>query len=377
MGAPHPYQIYYYPAPAPSNDNGVRQQLQVESKLDLRKPDPFTGRDRTKWRAFLIECMTTFHAKPNTYATDHAKITFAASYFSGIAQNHYASLLEHHPHHQALTSWDFFVREFGNMFGISNMEIFAEQSMRALMMNDRDHFTAHIVRFEEYAFLSQWNYAALQSQLYQSLPKRIKDALRTIPRPPHYLDLRALCLQIDARYWEDEMENRRSYARPLPPTPSAPRDYPHSSTRPASTPYQTRAQAQQPRTNNPTAPVRAQPSTPTPRNPPQSTNYQRPIDQRRTRSQTKRTYVSPVEMERRRRERLCFKCGSPDHMAPDCPDREVVVRAMFSINEDGQDFIESYEIEEEAIESEQDGAEPGDEEAEGNEAATSDQIGEA
>jgi hypothetical protein len=202
------HHVYYYPQQPPqNNDHELRNALTRESKIDLRKPDAFTGRDCLKWRPFLIECRVNFNAKPNTYATDHAKITFAASYLSGTAQSHYASLLEHDPGNPMLTNWDSFVREFGTMFSIVNMEIFAEQMIRSLTMGEHDNFATHIVKFEEYAFLCNWNYPALQAELQRLLLKHIKDILQTIPHPQHYQDLRALCLQIDTRFWEDELEN--------------------------------------------------------------------------------------------------------------------------------------------------------------------------
>jgi hypothetical protein len=293
----------------------------------------------------------TFNAKPNTYATDHAKITFAASYLAGIAQSHFASILEHDPRSLSLSNWDAFVSEFGGMFGIVNIEIYAEQFIRSMVMGERDNFATHIVRFEEYAFLCNWNYPALQSELYRSLPRRIKDILKTIPRPQHYLELRALCLQIDARYWEDEMENRRLFPRPLPPTPTQTRDHVAQTSRPAQGYNQSRPQPQNQtqRSNLFTSQPRATPQTSNMRNPPSaSTVAPRPIQTRDTRPPPPGGTINREELERRRREGLCFNCGSKDHFTRECREKRVMVRATFAIDDDGAEVVESYEVVEDA-----------------------------
>ena len=123
----------------------------------------------------------TFFAKPTTYQGDRERVVFAASYLVESAQNHYTSLLQYSPNHPALHSWDDFIREFGGMFGIANVQVEAEQSLRQLQMTDRDHFTNHIIKFEGHAYDSSWNYAALQSELYRSLPLRIKEVMKVIP----------------------------------------------------------------------------------------------------------------------------------------------------------------------------------------------------
>ena len=90
----------------------------------------------------------TFNAKPITYQGDREKVAFALSYLTDTAQSHYSMLLQHDPNNEALRSWDGFVREFGLMFGIVNVQVEAEQNLRNLQMHDRNHFATHIIRFE-------------------------------------------------------------------------------------------------------------------------------------------------------------------------------------------------------------------------------------
>ena len=111
----------------------------------------------------------TFFMKPTTFRDDHARVTFAASYLTDYAQAHYISLLQHQHQHLATLNWLEFVREFGNMFGIVNTRIEAKQNLWSLQMNDHDHFSQFVIRFEENSFESRWNDATLLSELNWAL----------------------------------------------------------------------------------------------------------------------------------------------------------------------------------------------------------------
>ncbi|KAG6811639.1 hypothetical protein H0H93_014302, partial [Arthromyces matolae] len=75
-----PWNNYYY-YNAGRNGNGtpnaggedLRNALAIEGKLDLRKPDAFSGKEPKKWKTFVTELLTTFQAKPYTYALDRWK----------------------------------------------------------------------------------------------------------------------------------------------------------------------------------------------------------------------------------------------------------------------------------------------------------------
>ncbi|KAG5335721.1 hypothetical protein C0989_000557 [Termitomyces sp. Mn162] len=64
------YYYYYNAGPPPQTQNSqdnTRDALAQEGKLDIQKPEPFTGRDPQKWRIFLTQCLTMFQAKPITF----------------------------------------------------------------------------------------------------------------------------------------------------------------------------------------------------------------------------------------------------------------------------------------------------------------------
>ena len=66
------------------------------------------------------------------------------------------------------------------MFGVVNMQVEVDQNLWMLQMHEPDRFSNHIICFETFAFESNWNSAALESELYHSLPMHIKEAMKVI-----------------------------------------------------------------------------------------------------------------------------------------------------------------------------------------------------
>jgi len=313
------------PRSPPREDDGIRLALTREAKIDVRRPDPFTGKDRKKWKPFITECLLTFNAKPFTYEGDREKVAFASSYLTETAQSHFTSILQHNPHHPTLTQWEVFAREFGGMFGVANVQIEAEQALRAIHMDTRDRFSNHVTRFEEHAFETGWNHTALQSELYRSLPTRLKEVMKGIPRPTSYQELRGLAMQLDQRHWEYEAETRRfppcfqtSFTRPPPAAPRSPQPTPAPAPRP---------QRAAPRPSGPN------PGPPQP--PPRTSANEAPR-------------ISNEEWERRRANRLCLRCGEAGHFSNKCPTYPPALgRATFIIEGEDGEIEEHYEMEEE------------------------------
>jgi hypothetical protein len=51
----------------------------------VHEPDPFDGSDTCKLQPFLVQCQLNFHDRPDTFASDEAKVTFVLSYLKGTA----------------------------------------------------------------------------------------------------------------------------------------------------------------------------------------------------------------------------------------------------------------------------------------------------
>ncbi|KAG5726826.1 hypothetical protein E4T56_gene591 [Termitomyces sp. T112] len=64
-----------------------------------------------------------------------------------------------------------------------------------------------IVRFEQEAYETGWNYNAFQFALHRALPQQIKDVLCLAPKQTTYNGYKALVTQVNQHYWEDRSEN--------------------------------------------------------------------------------------------------------------------------------------------------------------------------
>jgi len=64
--------------PAPNtNSRGTKARI----------PDTFSGTEPNKLNNFLFQCKLYFHANPAQFDTDIAKINFAMTYLTGVAQD--------------------------------------------------------------------------------------------------------------------------------------------------------------------------------------------------------------------------------------------------------------------------------------------------
>ncbi|KAG6893590.1 hypothetical protein C0992_009412 [Termitomyces sp. T32_za158] len=209
QGGPGNHYHYYYNAGGPArnkNDHGaeVRKALAREGRLDIQKPEMFSGYNPWKWRTFLVQCLNTFQGKAHTYASDWARVVFASSYLQGIALDHYTALLHYNPCHPLFSDWQAVVQEFSEKFGIYNTVAEAENNLVNLKMAPDECFTTFLVQFEKEAYKTSWNYHALRYQLSKALPERIHNVLRIAPKQTIFEGLKHLVTQIDQHHWEDQ-----------------------------------------------------------------------------------------------------------------------------------------------------------------------------
>ncbi|KAG6905293.1 hypothetical protein DXG01_003647 [Tephrocybe rancida] len=191
-----------------------RDILNIESKLDLQKPEPFMGHDPKKWKTYVTECVMTFSAKPLTYVQPYLRVAFAASYLKEVALNHYTTHLTYNPNHHMFTDWEAFLYEFSTEFGIPNTQAEAENTLTRLTMKDWERFSMFIICFEQEAFETSWNERSLCFHLKRSLPKWILDLVAITPAQENYEPFKDLVSQIDHRYWEEHLDNPEAYRPP-------------------------------------------------------------------------------------------------------------------------------------------------------------------
>ena len=157
----------------------------------------------------------------------------------------------------------------------------------------------------------------------------IKEAMKVILQPSTYQELWDLATQIDQRHWEYESETRwtqihTNLTNPCPLIQQS--GYKN---------FQTTLWPPPTTGNNPPMP---RPVTGTPATLSQPTNQPQQLNNP--------SYVplSDEEWEWWCKENLCLRCGKPGHFSAACPDRWVVRRAIFTLDEGEGDLQEGYEI---------------------------------
>ncbi|KAG5349576.1 hypothetical protein C0989_002998 [Termitomyces sp. Mn162] len=123
-----------------------------------------------------------FQAKPITFQLESSQVAFAASYLQGITFNHYTALLQFDLSNSILSNWLAFTWEFSSKFGVFDTVV-------------------------EEAYKTEWNYNAFHFTLHHALPQWIKDTLCLAPKQTTYERYKALGIQVDQHYWEDQSEN--------------------------------------------------------------------------------------------------------------------------------------------------------------------------
>jgi len=200
------------------------------SRAKVRKPDTFNGTDPKKLRTFLVQCELCFQDRAKAFRLDRAKVTFAQSYLKGMTLEWFEPDLlnsgDPADRPRWMDSWVHFVAELQSTFGPHDPITDAEHQLKHLQMKDAHHVTWYIVDFNRLASQVQdYGDGALRRLFYSSLLDRLKDEIARVGKPLTLYGLRALCQEIDARYWErkDEISrttNTQSTSSPTKPSNS-------------------------------------------------------------------------------------------------------------------------------------------------------------
>jgi Ty3 transposon capsid-like protein len=181
-----------------------------KARTNIHEPDPFDGSDTRKLQPFLVQCQLNFCDRPNTFASDKAKVTFALSYLKGTALDYFEpALMDPDENPVWSTNYSEFTSELRTNFGPFNPEADAENELDRLRMKDNQKIAKYIVSFQQLAPRVQWGQAALQRQFYIRLLSRIKDEIARVSKPDTLTKLCKLSQGIDARYWERHSEISR------------------------------------------------------------------------------------------------------------------------------------------------------------------------
>jgi len=181
------------------------------SRAKVREPDTFDGTDPKKLRTFLVQCELCFQDRAKAFRQDRARVTFAQSYLKGMTLEWFEPdlLNSGNPADRPrwMDSWVHFVAELQSTFGPHDPVADAEHQLEHLRMKDSYRVTRYIVDFNRLASQVQdYGDGALRRLFYSGLPDRLKDEIARVGNPLTLNGLRALCQEIDARYWERKDE---------------------------------------------------------------------------------------------------------------------------------------------------------------------------
>jgi hypothetical protein len=150
-----------------------------------------------------------FLGHPERFATDRAKVIYAASYLTGIAADWFEPYTQDHPQNTdtLLDDWPTFESELHELYGDPDEEATNERALRALNMKENHRVGRYITSFRRYSSHVSWDDNALFSQFRLGLPDRILDALAQRENPPRTLSsLMDAALRLDNRFWERQSE---------------------------------------------------------------------------------------------------------------------------------------------------------------------------
>jgi hypothetical protein len=190
----------------------VNDTIQLESKLNLKSPETFDGKDWSKLKGWMSELENYFTAKPNTYREDSSKITFASTYLTGPALTHYTNCRCAEPNAPTFSSWIAFCREMALMFGHHNPQSYAQQKLEDIKMGSSESFSSFITRFHDVLLDCEYNDSAMCSSLKRALSYQLVERLSHMPEAETYSQMVYQCITVNSRYWDWDAELKRRKA---------------------------------------------------------------------------------------------------------------------------------------------------------------------
>ena len=152
------------------------------------QPEPFSGKDPTKLKAFLFQCCLYFQGLSD-FKDRSKRVTFALSYLWDMAQEWFepriSGLTDNYP--EWLDNWDLFVDELQNNFGPFDESANIEHKLTNLQMKDSQRILEYLIHFNSLAVCCPWGESALWYRFYEELLAHLKDKICKEDRKPNTL----------------------------------------------------------------------------------------------------------------------------------------------------------------------------------------------
>jgi Retrotransposon gag protein len=172
----------------------------------LCEPEPFTGKDPKKLKAFIFQCQLYFWN--SDFDSNSWKVTFALSYLWDVAQEWFEPSISGLTNESLewFDNWEAFLNELRTNFGPYDETGDAKHELTNLRMRDNQCASDYLVRFSRLALCCSWGEPALRYRFYKGLPPQIKDELSKSKKPWTLQVLKQKVENINARYWERAQE---------------------------------------------------------------------------------------------------------------------------------------------------------------------------
>jgi len=288
------------------------------SRAKVCELDTFDGTDPKKLRTFLVQCELCFQDRAKAFRQGRARVTFTQSYLKGMTLEWFeldllnSSNPADRPHW--MDSWVHFVAELQSTFGPHDPVADAEHQLEHLRMKDSYCVTRYIVDFNCLALQVQdYGDGALRRLFYSGLPDCLKDKIAQVGKPLTLNGLRALCQEINARYWEckDEISRTTKTQSTSSPTKSS-----------NSGGNSSNSGREKSKTGNPPSSANSSGSSKVTSN--QSSSGSRPD---LTNKLGKDRKLTADKRKRRLEHNLCMFCGGTGHFADNCPKKTKKAKA--------------------------------------------------
>ena len=136
-------------------------------------PNTFSSTNPDKLNNFLFQCRLYFCANLVQFDTDIAKINFAMTYLTGVAQDWFEVGLDQEDQsirQDWLSDWNLFVDELRRHFGLSDPISEVANMLDNLHMKPGNKISTYNVDFMHYTSQLGWENSVLCHRYYQGLP---------------------------------------------------------------------------------------------------------------------------------------------------------------------------------------------------------------
>ena len=260
----------------------VTPGTEITREPKVNKPAEFDGK-LSEYSKFISQCLLTFRMCPVSYSVDEQKVLFVISYLTGTPRGWARPILEDESH-PLRNDFPAFKKKLDTMYADRNLKQKARDRLGHL--EQTKSVAAYSAEFQQNIAPLNLDEDSKQSMFYKGLDSDIKKSLIYYPVAKTFDELLEQCISIDQRQYALRQEEKhaqkssKSHSRPSgnnnnnshSKKPNGPSNH-----------------------SNPSAPSSTlRPTQPHPQ-------------------------ISDGEKNRRREEKLCFRCGSPDHRINGCP----------------------------------------------------------